>query len=311
MYINLKYYSFFKVLRFVILVCSLLMIPTLQIDAQVKGVNYVVLIGVDGMSPDGVNKANTPIMDNLIQRCAYSMSARAVMPSSSSPNWSSMLMGAGPEQHGVTSNDWRPDKFQLPPTEVGPGGIFPTIFSLLREQQPSVITACFHDWGGIGHLFERDAVNRIEDTDGPVHTTERAVSYIIEKKPNFTFIHLDHVDHAGHGHGYTSPEYYKSVEEADRLIGKTITGLTAAGMIEKTIIIITSDHGGVGKGHGGASKAEMLIPWIITGPGVVQGKELKSYINIYDTAATIAYVFGLKTPKSWIAKPVLESFETQ
>lgn len=311
MYISLKFYNLFNVFRIILLVCSLSIISALCINAQVTGVEHVVLIGVDGMSPDGVNKANTPIIDDLIQRSAYSMSARAVMPSSSSPNWASMIMGAGPEQHGITSNAWRPDKFQLPPTEVGLGGIFPTIFSLLREQQPSAVTACFHDWGGITHLIEHNAVSIIEDTDGPVHTTERAVSYIIKKKPKFTFIHLDHVDHAGHAHGYISPEYYKSVEEADRLIGETIKGLTTAGMIEKTIIIITSDHGGVGKGHGGASKEEMLIPWMITGPGVVQGKELKSFINIYDTAATIAYVFGLKTPKSWIAKPVLESFETK
>lgn len=305
---NINMYLVLRLICLTIIICFL---SIQQINAQVTGVEYVVLIGVDGMSPDGVNKANTPIMDDLIKRSAYSMNARAVMPSSSSANWASMIMGAGPEQHGVTSNSWKPDNFQLPPTEVGPGGIFPTIFSLLRQQKPSVITACFHDWGGIGILFERDAVDKIEDTDGPVHTTERAVSYLNEMKPKFTFIHLDHVDHAGHAHGYTSPEYYKSVEEADRLIGETIKGLTSAGMIKETIIIITSDHGGVGKGHGGASKAEMLIPWIINGPGVVQGKELKSFINTYDTAATIAYTFGLKTPKLWIAKPVLESFETK
>ncbi|MCG9128124.1 alkaline phosphatase [Candidatus Poribacteria bacterium] len=311
MNISRKYYSVFKKFKIILLAISLFIIPILSVDSQVTGVEYAVLIGVDGMSPDGVDKANTPIMDDLIKQCAYSMSARAVMPSSSSPNWSSMIMGAGPEQHGITSNAWRPDKFQLPPTDIGIGGIFPTIFSLLREQQPSAVTACFHDWGGITHLIEHNAVSIIEDTDGPVHTTERAVSYFKEKKPIFTFIHLDHVDHAGHAHGYMSPEYYKSVEEADRLIGEIINGLKTAGMHDKTIIIITSDHGGVGKGHGGASQAEIFIPWIITGPGVVQGKELKSFINIYDTASTIAYVLGIKTPKSWIAKPVLESFESK
>jgi hypothetical protein len=29
----------------------------------------------------------------------------------------------------------------------------------------------------------------------------------------------------------------------------------------------------------------------------------------FDTAATVAHVFGLRTPAAWIAKPVLESFK--
>ena len=35
-----------------------------------------------------------------------SIHARGVIPTVSSPNWASMIMGAGPEQHGITSNDW-------------------------------------------------------------------------------------------------------------------------------------------------------------------------------------------------------------
>jgi predicted AlkP superfamily pyrophosphatase or phosphodiesterase len=260
------------------------------------------------MSPDGIQKAKTPSMDSLMRRGAYTLRARGVMPTSSSPNWASMLMGAGPEQHGVTSNAWRPDKFELAPTAVGSGGIFPTIFSVLREQQPSAVIACFHDWSGFGILFEREVPDVIEDTDGPVNTTERAVAYFKAKQPNFTFIHLDHIDHAGHAYGHGTPEYYKSVEEADRLIGETIQGLEAAGMLEQTILIITSDHGGVGKGHGGATTAEVEIPWIIAGPGVASAKELTSFVNTYDTAATVAYIFGLTAPDCWIAKPVLEAF---
>jgi len=42
---------------------------------------------------------------------AWTLHARGVMPTVSSPNWASMIMGAGPEQHGVTSIDWQPYKF--------------------------------------------------------------------------------------------------------------------------------------------------------------------------------------------------------
>ena len=72
----------------------------------------------------------------------------------------------------------------------------------------------------------------------------------------------------------------------------------------------TADHGGSGTHHGGPSREELEIPWIISGPGIVPGKKLKGTVNTFDTAPTIAYVFGLTPPKCWIGKPVLEAFKS-
>ena len=59
------------------------------------GVEHVVIIGVDGMSPKGVEVAKTPHMHQLMREGAYTLHARGVMPTVSSPNWASMIMGAG------------------------------------------------------------------------------------------------------------------------------------------------------------------------------------------------------------------------
>ncbi|MCI0537763.1 MAG: hypothetical protein L0Z50_21325, partial [Verrucomicrobiales bacterium] len=67
--------------------------------------------------------------------------------------------------------------------------------------------------------------------------------------------------------------------------------------------------GGKGTKHGGFTMEELEIPWIIAGPGVAPGQEIKSPVNTYDTAATLAHIFGLKAPKAWIARPVLEAFQ--
>ena len=90
----------------------------------------VVVIGVDGMSPDGIRHADTPHLDTLMAGGAYSFKARAVLTTSSSQNWSSMIMGAGPVQHGITSNAWQPDHFSIEPTAAGSGPIFPAVFDL-------------------------------------------------------------------------------------------------------------------------------------------------------------------------------------
>jgi len=272
-------------------------------------VSHMVVIGVDGLSPDGVLKAKSPVMRRLMKEGAWSLRARGVMPTSSSPNWASMIMGAGPEQHGVTSNDWQPDKFEIAPIATGSGGIFPTIFGILREQRPRAIMGVFHDWNDYGRLFERKAVTVIKDTDGPTNAVHEAVAFWQDNKATFTFIHLDHVDHAGHENGHGTPEYYASVEVADKIIGEAIEALRSTGMWKKTILLVTADHGGHGKGHGQPIMADLEIPWIITGPGVKAGHEIKSPINTYDTAATIAYVFGLKAPEVWIGRPVREAFK--
>ncbi len=79
-------------------------------------------------------------------------------------------------------------------------------------------------------------------------------------------------------------------------------------MWEKAIVLITADHGGINKGHGGETMAELEIPWIIHGPGVAPGREITMPVNTFDSAATVAYIFGLTPPECWIARPVTAAF---
>ena len=167
----------------------------------------------------------------------------------------------------------------------------------------------FHDWDGYGRLVERDSCDIVEDCDGPDDAMNRAIDFVKQRKSTFTFVHMDHVDHADHQSGWGSPEYLHAVEHADQLIGRMWTALTESGIADNTILMVTADHGGKGKGHGGDTMEEIEIPWIIVGPGVRIGHELTVPVNQYDTAATIAYVFGLTPPKSWIARPVVAAFD--
>jgi len=277
--------------------------------AQVAGVEHVVLIGVDAMSPDGLRNAETPRMDQLMNEGAFSLHARAVRPTSSSPNWASIFMGAAPEQHGITSNGWERNNFSIAPVITGLESIFPTIFSILREQRPDAYIACIYDWGGIGRLFEHSAVDLAFDAQDPQHAVNVARMVFAESRPTLTFIHLDHVDHAGHQFGWGSADYYAAVEEADDYIDEIVQGLENAGMADRTIIIIVSDHGGKGTGHGGDSMDEFIIPWIMHGPGVDKDINIPLPVYTYDTAATIATIFGLAQPYAWIGRPVLSAFE--
>ena len=279
-----------------------------NIEATPEGIEHIIVIGIDGMSPNGIQKANTPTLDSMIQNGAATMHARSVLPSSSSPNWASMIMGADTEQHGVTSNGWEKFDHQLPPVVVTKNGTFPTIFTLFKDQQPEAHVGAIYDWDGFGRLFEKSDVDFDIDGDHEDKTTQEAVKYIKEHTPKFTFVHLDHVDHAGHAKGHGTPDYYLAVEKADSLIAEIIDATKQAGIFEKTMFIVSADHGGLGFGHGGESLAEMEIPFILYGAGIKKGYYIEETVYQYDNAPTVAYAMGLQTPQAWIGRPVKGAF---
>ncbi|MEZ4828282.1 MAG: alkaline phosphatase [Bacteroidia bacterium] len=298
-----------KILAFLLPLLSLLAACTKPHVTQPQGIRHVVVIGVDGLSPDGIRKAKTPNLDFLMKEGAFSLHARSVTPSSSSSNWASMIMGADVEQHGVHSNSYKRDDFILPPVVKGTEDIFPTIFGEVNKQLPGAEIGAIYHWRDFGRLFEKSAVDYDVHDSTEAGTALLAASYIREKQPAYCFVHLDHVDHAGHEFGHGSPEYYASVERADSLIGQILEAVKSTDMAGSTMVLICADHGGINKGHGGYTLAEMEIPFILWGKGIKKGYEIPVPVYQYDNAATTAFALNLVRPYAWIGRPVSCAFE--
>jgi hypothetical protein len=272
------------------------------------GIEHVIVVGVDGMSPDGIRSASTPVMHRLIREGAVKWNVRTVLPSSSSPNWASMIMGGGTELHGITDNDWGRQEYSLPPIVSGEEGIFPTIFGWIRRYRPQAEIGAVYQWEGFGRLFEKKAVNYDKnEPDGP-STADAFSAYIKTKKPDFAFMHLDFVDDAGHEQGHGTPAYYQAVSKADSLIGQIYKAVRAAGIGSSTLFIVTADHGGVGYGHGGATVEEAEICMILNGKGIKKGYKIQQQVYTYDLAATIAFAFHIVPPYAWTGRPVKSAF---
>jgi hypothetical protein len=268
----------------------------------------VVVIGIDGLSTAGLLRVHTPHLDGLMETGASTLHARTVLPTVSSPNWASMLMGAGPEQHGITSNGWERATATLQPTTAGTSGYFPTIFRLLREQRPTAYIAAIYEWGGFVRLFEPEVVDHSLDALSTQHVVDEAVALFHQQRPTLTFLHLDLVDLAGHASGWTSAAYDAAVAEADRLVGVLRQGLTDAGM-DATVIVV-SDHGGIGRGHGGETMDEVEVPWIIQGPAIKKGTTIEPPFTVFDTAPTIASLLGLTPPRAWTGRALDTEYRT-
>jgi len=270
---------------------------------------HVIVIGVDGLSSEGLQKAVTPVMDNMIANGAVKYDVRAVLPTVSMPNWGAMICGAGTEASGITSNKWEPDGQWMQPIFKNQAGLFPTIYDVIREQMPEAELGAIYHWGGFGRLMRREVVDKSLHCPSAEETTRQVCDYIVSKKPNFLFLQLDHVDGAGHGHGYKSDDYLKVVANCDSLIGRIMESIHQAGMENNTLVIIVSDHGGFLKGHGGESTDEANVPFIYWGKGVKKNYTVLQTVYVFDVAANAAFALNLKMPHAWTGRPTFAAFE--
>jgi len=275
-------------------------------EAQQDATKRVILIGIAGVSAEEFQYANTPVIDKLISQGAISLKTRGVIPSESAPNWISVLSGAGPEQHGVISNIWSPGNQAIDPTSKDADGYFPSVFTLIRKQMPKAVTGMFYDWDQLGTYVNKKLITKEQYIQGQVMITSVALKFITKEKPLFTFIYYRLPGETRQSKGSDTKDYYQAIMEIDTEIGKIITGLQEAKMIQNTTILITSDHGGAGSGIENTSDFE--VPWIISGPGIQKNMLLEIPNDNLNTAPTIARILGLKTPVEWIGKPASEAF---
>lgn len=266
---------------------------------------HVFLIGFDGWGSYCMDSVEMPNTREFMENGAYTLQKRTVLPSDSSPNWCAMFCGAPHEFNGWSNNGDGPDVI---PVYTNENGVFPTIFSLLREQKPESKIACVYEWGGIKPLIDHKVHDYCVQED-PAKIAQTSIDYIKAEKPNLMAIIYDDPDHVGHSKGHDTPEYHAKMEELDACLGEIVAAIKEAGIYDDSIIIITSDHGGIGTSHGGRSLMEMDTPFIIAGKNVKKIGEFKEYMMQYDTAHTIAEAFGLTVPQVWNGQSMSHVFE--
>lgn len=272
--------------------------------------NHVVLIGLDGWGAYSVEKADMPVVKKLMQEGSYTLKKRSVLPSSSAVNWASMFMGAGPELHGYT--EWGSQTPELPSRIVDEDGIFPTVFGLLHRAAPKAEIGCIYEWDGIRYVVDTLALTYdkhvAEASKEPEATARYAAEYIKRAKPNLVGVIFDNPDHVGHADGHDTPAYYEVLTKLDGYIGQIVQAVKEAGILDDTVFIITADHGGINKGHGGKTMEEMETAFIISGKNVKKGYNFTESMMQFDVAPTIGWIFNLQQPQVWIGRPMKQVF---
>lgn len=97
--------------------------------------------------------------------------------------------------------------------------------------------------------------------------------------------------------------FYAMVSHLDHNIGRIVAAVADAGLLERTVFAVTSDHGDYLGDHNLVSKSSrpyegaMRIPLIFRGPGVPRGAASDELVEILDVMPTLLDLLDLPAPK--------------
>jgi predicted AlkP superfamily pyrophosphatase or phosphodiesterase len=246
-------------------------------------------------------RANTPHIDELAKNGILTLRAQVLseLPAmtgnitESAPGWSSLFTGVWPNKHGVLENrEWAGSNFKD----------YPGFLSRIETAEPARSTHAIVQWQQMyDNILGQSQVDtkRLASTDDDV---ERLALQMFEiENPDAVFLHFDDVDHAGHEYGYDSRvagEYEEAIERIDRRIGDLLKALRRRWDYgnENWLIIVTTDHGGIGKGHGGDHADERTAFILVSGQR--KGRPA-SKGEIVDIAPTALDHLEIKIERSW------------
>lgn len=268
----------------------------------------------------------TPTLNSFFLSGARSLDAKAVLPTDSAPNWGSLLHGVLPDKHGITNSK----------VEAGVAfnnnSPYPSIFKLLENNYNNIKMASYAAWRPINTgiielsvdadlytplthenifwqwwlLFKH---NWLKDSIYDYTVVSRVVEYIRNSKNSdlkLLFIHLTDVDEYGHDHGFGSQAYLNQIKIMDSHIETILDTINEAGWSDDSLIIMTTDHGGIGNRHGGSSDQEVNVFLAIRGAGINPGEIIKGDVTNMDCAALILKALEIEIPEWFDAKLFLE-----
>jgi len=251
----------------------------------------VLILGIDGCRPDALLTAKAPHLHELIKNGAFSDKAKTGDMTASGSGWGSLLSGVWREKHGVRGNDFKLANFSE----------FPDCLTRIKKSRPDTFVASIVHWDPIQkQIIKKADVNAAYKTD--VEVTKAACQLLADKNPDLLFVHLDDVDGAGHKHGFDPklPTYLTAIEKVDEQVGAILKAMRNRPTYAKEdwLILVSTDHGGRGKGHGSDTPEERTIFLIVSGPSAARGV-IEPAPVIVDVAPTAMRHLGIAIDAKW------------
>lgn len=274
----------------------------------------------DRMGFAGYDRADTPVVDDLAARGVVFDDAQAVAPVTL-PTHASILTGLYPPRHGALNNGSYPL-----PDDV------PTLAGWLNEagyDTHAVIGAfVLHSKYGLAREFDSYDDQFAKPRGGSdMHlerkaerVTNRAIDWLEARsgdEPFFLWAHYydPHVPFdppAEFRSRFPLDPYDGEIAYTDSQVGRLLAAIDARGQLERTLIVVTADHGEA-LGDGGEETHGMLlrhstlrIPFVMTAPGVLPaGRVVGGVASQTDIVPTVLALLGLEADQTFDGESLL------
>ena len=285
----------------------------------------VLLITIDTLRADAVGAYGnttvaTPWMDRLAREGVRFEQARA-QNVVTLPSHSNILSGRYPFDHGIRDNA----AFRFPAAKD-------TLATVL--QRAGYRTAAFVSAFPLDSRFGLDRGFSVYDDR--LGDPEKRAGFLMQERPGaatiaaarawmsaqgsaktFVWVHLyePHFPYAPpepFASRFASDLYHGEVSYADSLLQPLLEPLLSQGKEDRTLIILTSDHGeGLGE-HGEAThgifayETTLRVPLILHAPAVLGPREVKVPVRHIDIVPTVLDVLGMQGPGDLPGRSLLE-----
>ncbi|MBT6808209.1 MAG: DUF4983 domain-containing protein [Flavobacteriales bacterium] len=237
----------------------------------------VLIIGIDGCRADALELANTPAIDNLISNGIYSPDALNDDITISGPGWSAILCGVWSDKHLSVDNSFVGTDYTN----------YPPLFKRIENFNANLHTVSICNWNPINDYIVQNHADFKLNVSSDLEVSNEAINYLSSNDPDCIFLHFDDVDHAGHADGFSPnvSQYITAIEGVDSYISPIIQSISQRPNYanEDWLILITTDHGGLGTSHGGNSIEEQNVFVIASGNTITQEVIRKDSSLIFDS----------------------------
>jgi len=270
------------------------------------GIERVILVVLDGLRPDAVERLRLHNWNRLAARGASTLQATTVAPSITTAAMASLLTGVAPESHGIRSDRLhapRASRHVHPLPRCLRGAGVPT--SAYIRTIPWIFRGVASRWSKALGVGDPNFVGA--HAHDVVYAARRRLA---DPRRGMILMHLPDADRAGHEYGWMSDEYLAGAQRLDAALGL----VSAFGLVDEdpaTLLIAFADHGGGGtdpRDHDSAHPLNATIPLLVSGACVRQGA-LDARASLLDVPATVLWSFGVPIPPSYAGKPLLEAFK--
>ena len=322
----------------VILLCGLLCAVSCGPSGSAVPQRNLILISVDTLRADrlgcyGYGRDTSPTIDRLAREGSLFVDASAPSPWTL-PSHASMFTGLYPRRNGVTGT-----RFTMPqdvPTLAG-------ILQKLGYATAGIVTNSLLTTNGLDRGFDHhEEVDK--GGPHPSATSGRGIAWLEARdraRPFFLLLHYidPHSDYGtleevreqfvepyagklqgkseelyavvegrlkldGEDARHLSNLYDGAIRQLDGEIDKVLAYLDAEGLLENTLIVLTSDHGEEFLDHGGVlhglthHEEVSRVPMIFRGPDITPARRIEQPVSLIDLVPTCLRELGVPIPEN-------------